>query len=249
MTLRTRILLAFGVAILVPLVLLAFGLRQEMNDRLTKEYQIRVDNVVQVIREDLHRQSAGISERLASLKNALFNDNGFRRAAVVGMESDRRYLLDYAGTAMRLTGLSMLQIQDEDGRMEPGIAKTLADIPGVALLTTFTSEREFLALARSESFHVGGRRFSLIGGIAVDETFLANLARDRAIVVSLNYAGVRLSSNTPDETTTDAVVGALEIPLIRTGPDGPFEAVSARLEVRQPRTSLRILQRNMDSWF
>ena len=36
MTLRTRILLAFGVAILIPLVLLAFGLRQEMNDRLTK---------------------------------------------------------------------------------------------------------------------------------------------------------------------------------------------------------------------
>src|SRR6516162_3259125 len=105
MTLRIRILLAFGVAILVPLVLLAFGLRQEMNDRLTKEYQIRVDNVVQVIREDLHQESAGISERLASLKNALLDDNGFRRAAVVGMESDRHYLLDYAGSAMRLTGL------------------------------------------------------------------------------------------------------------------------------------------------
>src|SRR6516165_5097533 len=263
MTLRTRILLAFGVAILVPLVLLAFGLRQEMNDRLTKEYQIRVDNIVQVIREDLYRESAGISERLASLKNALINDNGFRLAAVVGTESDRHYLLDYAGSAMRLTGLSMLQIQDEDGRIissghfrnehgriQPGIAKTLADIPGgVALLTTFTSEREFLALARSESFHVGGRTFSLIGGIAVDETFLSNLARDRAIVVSLNYAGVRLSSKTPDETTTDAAVGALEIPLIRTGPNGPFEAVSARLEVRQPLTPLRILERNMDSWF
>jgi signal transduction histidine kinase len=157
----------------------------------------------------------------------------------------------------------MLQIQDEDGRIissghfrnehgriEPGIAKTLTDIPGgVALLTTFTSEHEFLALARSESFHVGGRTFSLIGGIAVDETFLANLARDRAIVVSLNYAGVRLSSNPLDKTTADAAVGALEIPLIRTGPDGPFEVVSARLEVRQPLTPLRILQRKMDSWF
>lgn len=262
MTLRTRILLAFGVAILIPLVLLAFGLRQKMNDRLTKEYQIRVDNVVQVISEDLRRESAGISERLASLKNALLDDNGFRRAAVVGMESDRHYLLDYAGSAMRLTGLSMLQIQDEDGRIissghfrneygriEPGIAKALADIPGVALLTTFTSERDFLALARSESFHVGGRTFSLIGGIAVDETFLANLARDRAIVVSLNYAGVRLSSNTPDKTTTDAAGGDLDIPLIRTGSDGPFEVVSARLEVREPLTPLRILQRNMDSWF
>jgi signal transduction histidine kinase len=263
MTLRTRILLAFGVAILVPLVLLAFGLRQEMNDRLTKEYQIRVDNVVQVIGEDLHRESAGISERLTSLKNALLDDNGFRRGAVVGMESDRHYLLDYAGSAMRVTGLSMLQIQDEDGRIissghfrnehgriESGIARTLADIPGgVALLTTFTSEREFLALARSESFDVGGRTFSLIGGIAVDETFLANLARDRAIVVSLDYAGGRLSSNTTDKATADAAVGALEIPLIRTGPDGPFEVVPARLEVRQPLAPLRMLQRNMDAWF
>jgi len=263
MTLHTRILLAFGVAVLIPLALLAFGLRQEMNDRLTKEYQIRVDNVVQVIREDLHRESAGISERLASLKNALLNDNGFRRAAVAGMESDRHYLLDYAGSAMRLAGLSMLQIQDEDGRIissghfrnehgriEPGIAKTLADIPGgVALLTTLTPEREFLALARSESFQVGGRAFSLIGGIAVDETFLANLARDRAIVVSLNYADVRLSSKTPDGTTSDAAVGALEIPLIRAGPEGPLEVAQARLEVTQPLTPLRILQRNMDSWF
>ncbi|PYS54762.1 MAG: hypothetical protein DMG13_06885 [Acidobacteria bacterium] len=263
MTLRTRILVAFGVAVLIPLALLAFGLRQEMNDRLTKEYQIRVDNVVQVIREDLHRESAGISERLASLKNALLNDNGFRRAAVAGMESDRHYLLDYAGSAMRLAGLSMLQIQDEDGRIissghfrnehgriEPGIAKTLADIPGgVALLTTLTPEREFLALARSESFQVGGRAFSLIGGIAVDETFLANLARDRAIVVSLNYADVRLSSKTPDGTTSDAAVGALEIPLIRAGPEGPLEVAQARLEVTQPLTPLRILQRNMDSWF
>src|SRR5882672_5911203 len=117
MSLRTRMLLAFGVAVLIPLALLAFGLRHEMNDRLSKEYQVRVDAVVQVIREDLQRESAGISERLASLKNALLNDNLFRLAAVAGVESERHYLLDYAGSAMRLTGLSMLQIQDADGRI------------------------------------------------------------------------------------------------------------------------------------
>src|SRR5689334_12066336 len=233
MSLRTRMLLAFGGMVLIPLALLAIGLRQEMTKRLSQEYQVRVDSVVEVIREDLQRESTGISQRIASLKSALLNDNRFRLAAVAGVESERNYLLDYAGEAMRLTGLSMLQIQDGDGRiissghfrnehgrLEPSLAKTLANIPGgVALLTTFTSEREFLALARCESFHVGGRTFSLIGGIAVDETFLANLARDRAIVVSLDYAGARLSSNTPDKTTTDAAVGALEIPLIRTGPD------------------------------
>src|SRR5262245_36620730 len=109
MNLRTRMLLAFGVAVPIPLALFAFGLRHEMNDRLSKEYQGRVDAVVKVIGEDLEHESAGISERLASLKNALLNDNRFRLAAVAGVESERRYLIDYAGSAMRLTGLSMLQ--------------------------------------------------------------------------------------------------------------------------------------------
>ena len=95
--------------------MLVFGVRQEMVGRLSHEYQLRVDQVVEIIREDLARESAGIAERLASLESALLNDNRFRLAAVAGVESERTYLLDYAGSAMRLTGLSMLQIQDGDG--------------------------------------------------------------------------------------------------------------------------------------
>jgi two-component system, NtrC family, nitrogen regulation sensor histidine kinase NtrY len=117
MSLRTRLLLAFAVVVVIPIALLAFGLRQEMTRRLSGEYQLRVDRVVEVIREDLARESAGIAERLASLESALLNDNRFRLAAVAGVESERNYLLDYAGTAMRLTGLSMLQIQDGDDRI------------------------------------------------------------------------------------------------------------------------------------
>src|SRR5688500_685183 len=109
MSLRTRLLLAFAAIVLIPMALLAFGLRQEMNRRLSEEYQRRVDGVVEVIREDLARESAGIAKRLESLEPALLNDNRFRSAAVAGLESERGYQLDYAGTAMRLTGLSMLQ--------------------------------------------------------------------------------------------------------------------------------------------
>src|SRR5947208_8672380 len=149
MSLRTRMLLAFGVMVLIPLALLAIGLRHEMTTRLSQEYQVRVDRVVEVIREDLHRESTGISQRLASLKSALLNDNRFRLAAVAGVESERDYLLDYAGEAMRLTGLSMLQIPDSDGRIissghfrnehgrvEPALASALAHAPGGAVLLT-----------------------------------------------------------------------------------------------------------------
>jgi hypothetical protein len=41
-------LLAFGVVVLIPLALLAFGLRQGMTKRLSEEYQTRVETVAKV---------------------------------------------------------------------------------------------------------------------------------------------------------------------------------------------------------
>ena len=117
MSLRTRLLFAFAAIVVIPIALLAIGLRQEMTRRLSQEYQVRVDSVVEVIRDDLTRESAGIAERLAATERALRDDNRFRLAAVAGVESEREYLFDYAGTAMRLTGLSMLQVHDGEGRI------------------------------------------------------------------------------------------------------------------------------------
>jgi signal transduction histidine kinase len=262
MSLRTRLLLAFAAVVLIPIALLAFGLRQEMTKRLSAEYQLRVDGVVEIIREDLALESAGIAERLASLESALLNDNRFRLAAVAGVESERNYLLDYAGTAMRLTGLSMLQIQDGDdriissghfrnehGRAEHGLASALQSARGVAFVTTRGAEREFLTLARAESLVIGGRTFTIVGGVAVDEAFLARLARDRAIVVSLRYpGGQRLTVPRMPDTPGDSAVGELQVPVIRTGAGTPLEVVQARLEVTQPMTPLKALLRSTDSW-
>jgi signal transduction histidine kinase len=263
MSLRTRLLLAFAAVVLIPMALLAWGLRQEMSRRLSEEYQVRVDRVVEVIREDLVRESAGIADRLASLASALRNDNRFRLAAVAGAESERDYLLDYAGTAMRLTGLSMLQILDEDdrivssghfrnehGRDEPGLASALRRAGSVAFVTTRNADREFLALARAESFVISGRTFTMVGGAGVDEAFFSRLARDRATVVSLRYPGAEpLRLLQKPDTAQDAVVGELPLSLIRGGAGTPLEVVQARLEVSQPLTPLRTLLRSADRWF
>jgi signal transduction histidine kinase len=263
MNLRTRLLLAFAAVVLIPIALLAFGIRYEMNRRLSQEYQRRVDGVVEVIREDLARESAGIAARLASLESALLNDNKFRSAAVAGVDADREYLLDYAGTAMRLTGLSMLQIQDaegriissghfrnEHGRIESGLSSALSRAGGVAFVSTRSPEREFLALARVEPFSIADRMFTIVGGVAVDDAFLGRLARDRAIVVSLRYPGGTLSTaeDAPD-ATGDAAVGNVQVPVIRSGAGASPEVAPARLEVTQPRTPLRALLRSTDVWF
>lgn len=262
MSLRSRLFLAFSAVVLIPIALLALGLRQEMTRRLTEEYERRVDTVRDVIREDLDRESAGISDRLASLARALQNDTQFRSGAVAGVEPDRDYLLDYAGTAMRLTGLSMLQIQDADGRIissghfrnehgrvDADLLSALSHERGVAFLMTRGPEREFLALARVQSFVLGDRAFNIVGGIAVDQAFLGRLAGDRAISVSLHYPGGELSTASGTSVTRDAAVRELTVPLIRSGSGTRLEVSQARLEVVQPRTPLRELQRSADAWF
>jgi signal transduction histidine kinase len=262
MSLRTRLLLAVSAVVLIPIALLALGLRQEMKSRLSEEYQFRVDQVVEIVREDLARESAAIGDRLASLESALLNDNRFRLAAVAGVESERAYLLDYAGVAMRLTGLSMLQIHDGDGRIlssghfrnehgrvESGLASALANVRGPAFVTARAAEREFLTLARAQSFDMAGRPFTIVGGVTVDEDLLSRLARDRAIVVSLAWQGGELSTVRPQpDATHDAAVGELTLPVIRSGAGTPIEIVHARVRVTQPLTPLRALLRSADSW-
>ena len=262
MSLRNRLLIAFAAIVLIPIALLAFGLRQEMTKRLAQEYQPRLDSVVDVIAEDLTRESVGISQRLASLARALQDDNRFRLAAVAGVESERDYLLDYAGTAMRLTGLAMLQIQDDEGRIlssghfrnehgrvEPELVSALRDAKDVAFVITRSAEREFLALARIEPVVLSGRTFTIVGGVAVDRDFLTRLARDRSIVVSLTYPRGRLSTGEQRADATDSAVRRVEVPLIRSDAGAPLQVVPATLEVVQPLTPLQAVLRSADAWF
>ncbi len=240
MSLRTRLLLAFAVVVLIPIALLAFGLRQEMTRRLSDEYQLRVDSRGRGHSRGSRSRERRDRERLASLKSALLNDNRFRLAAVAGVESERNYLLDYAGTAMRLTGLSMLQIQDGDGRIissghfrnehgrvEPGLASALAEARAASrFVTTRAAEREFLALARGESFrhrrpdvHARwwcrrGRSVSRAPGARSSDRRVAALSRRRAF-----HGAAAIDGDRPGKpaTPTDAAVGDLQVPLIRIG--------------------------------
>jgi len=116
MTFRARLLLGFGAVVLVPLTVFGLRVRVVMTNRLTTEYQQRVAALASVIRVDLDQRSEEIARRLAALREAIALDNKFR-SAVVQQGSERSYLLDYAADATRLAGLSLLQIQDETGRI------------------------------------------------------------------------------------------------------------------------------------
>ena len=186
MSFRTRLFLGILVAVLLPLGALAYGVRREMERRLTAEYEQRVGSMAGVIETDLAREGATVGSRLRALISDLARDNRFRLAALQGEPGSRRYLLDYAGNAMGLSGLSMLQIQDSTGRIlssghfrnefdqvQPELPALLATAPAtMALVRTRTPETPLLALARVDSFRVGGRRFTVVGGVAAEPRLL-----------------------------------------------------------------------------
>jgi hypothetical protein len=114
---RARLFLAIALAVLVPLTVLALGVRREMGRRLSEESRRRGDAAVQALGAELARERERVAARLAALAKDLSADNQFRRAAVQGEAAARGYLLDWAGGAMRLSGLSLLQLQDSAGRI------------------------------------------------------------------------------------------------------------------------------------
>ncbi len=255
MSFRARVLIGFGVVVLVPLAVFGVRVRADMADRLTAEYQRRVASLAAVIRADLSRDSAGIAARLDALKQAIATDNPFRRAALQGVE--REYLLDYAGSAMRFTGLSMLQIQDDQGRiissghfrneydrLAPELPRLLAAAPGgMALVEARTAEASLLALARVDSLRLGGRRFTLVGGVAVDSSFLARLAPDSELTVS-----PALPSDTLVRVDTAAhVVSALAVPFVALGDSARLR--EARIVVTHSLAPLVALRRRVDVAF
>lgn len=268
MTFRGRLFAAMGVLAVLPLAVIAIGVRREMTQRLTTQYERRVDGLATVTREDLARESASITSRLDAIATALRDDNRFRAGVVAGASTERDYLLDYAGHAMNAAGLSMLQIQDEDGRiissghfrneygrLEPDLPALLTRTDGHALASARTAEGPILVLAGVDSLSLGTRRLTLVGGVRVDRGFLRSMARGNELAVTLETDGELLSSDSLLEsdsalaTNRELVVASLTVPYIGTTVQGERAAGDARIVITHPTTELLALRRSIDRWF
>jgi len=253
---RARLFVATSFAVLVPLTILALGVRREMDRRLSEESRRRGDAAVQALGTELARERERVAAQLVALAKDLSADNRFRLAAVQGEAASRAYLLDWAGGAMRLSGLSLLQIQDSTGRILssgqfrneydrlrpelPGFLLATGDAP--ALVRVRTAESPLLALAAAERFAVAGRPFVLVGGIAAEDRFLRRLDPDPDLSVALD---------TPDSARARGagaqVVGSFSLPFLDA--QGASATDTARLVVTRTSGTLAALQRGLNTWF
>jgi signal transduction histidine kinase len=247
MTFRSRLLTAFGVVVLIPLLVFGLGIRREMSRRITGEYERRVNTLVTVINADLARETDRVAGRLAAMKTALMDDNRFRSFVVRG--ENRDYALDYAGEGMRLAGLDFLQLQDDEGRIvSSGHFRNEFDrlgpaVHGATLVRAAAAEGPFLALVTADSFAISRKQFRVIGGVKVDSAFRARLARDPELGVQLT-----LPTDSAVADTGRLVVAEIALPYIDAA-DGPGRAERARLEVTRSSALLSALQRNVNLWF
>ncbi|HEX6434402.1 MAG TPA: HAMP domain-containing sensor histidine kinase [Gemmatimonadales bacterium] len=258
MSFRTRLFLAIGLAVMVPLGALAWGVRQEMERRLTTQYQARLGSIAAAMEADLTRESQAVAARLDALASELTGDNRFRLAALQGDPSSRKYLLDYAGEAMRLSGLSLLQIQDSSGRilssghfrnqfdrLEPELPRLLSSkADTLVLVRTRTPEAALLAFTRVDSFRLGSRNFTLVGGIAAEPWLRRGMPQEPELAIALTYPGVEPTSEQPRRVLHQVPLPYVDL-LSESGP----RIDTARLTVTHTLATLDALRQSVNRWF
>jgi signal transduction histidine kinase len=258
-------MLLAGLALaLVPVAILAVGIRREARARLAAQYQRQADTLVTRAVAALARESDAVAARLARLRGALADDNRLR-LALQRDAADRAYVLDYAARAARLSGLDLLRLHDADGvilssghyrneygRRDAATPRALAAAgAAVPLLEARSAESTFVTLARVDTVWLGGRTLTLVGGRTLDSTLLSGLAGagDLRLRLELPGSAFRDPPSVPARetaaSTATAVVRVHPLPFV--GADGASGA--ARLVATASLEPLAALVRGLDRWF
>ena len=246
MTFRARLASAFLPAVLIPLVVFGWGVRRAVGSRLRALFERRADAALMHVRARVDGASTDLAGRLAGVRHAAGRDLRLRDA-LTG-DSDAGYVRDFAGTAMRVSGLASLELVGPDGtvlssghfrnaygRAEPRLAGLIRAAPdSMVLLRVRSAEAPFLTLARLDSLRVGGRLYALVGGIGLDSAWLARSSPDDDVTVMIDG----------DSGGT----GVRTLPLSFLGSEDADSLGAASLVVTQSLAPLTGLERSVDRW-
>lgn len=276
MTLRVRLLAASAVLVLAPLALVALAVRAEMSRRIEEQYRQRTEALARAVAADLDGRGRDVGERLAALAETAREDGALRRALVGPDATGGPGLIDWSGRAMRLAGLSMLELRDRDGKIlssgqfrndygrnDPALSSFLLSLGGVAgIARARRPGGEFLVLARVDSVRLGGATYFLAGGWEIDRAALVRLGNGTEAAVSLAYPGGAISSDPALESRLatappgpaerafpprEFLARTLEVPMIGAAEGGTGRA-TARLFVTHPLAPLGELRARLDRW-
>jgi signal transduction histidine kinase len=262
MNFRTKVFITFLPLALLPLVTFAYLVRNEVSKRLTTQFENQVQSVTASVTSDLVAQSDAIAASLNGIGELMFSDNRFRAAIATANGNDRSYVIDFASKAMKLTGLSVLQLQDPQGRIIssghfrgefdrielelPRLLSTLGSRAALASVRTPTGTQ--LAILRVDSAVIAGLNYKVVGGRVIGAEFLDRLSPDENLNIRIVYPGGVIGTKArPDSLALDFSPAGrtIEIPYV----DQPHDSVSrAILVIDRGTAELDSLQGSMDRW-
>ncbi len=256
MSLHGRLVLALALVALTPLLIIGLGVRHEIGRRLAGEFQARLEAEAGSVAGELTRASNRVTSQLTALVTALENDNQLRRALTRPAAPDAGYLIDYAARYMPLTGLAILRLEDDGGRIlssghfpgevgrsTGGATDSLAvHAASITLIETRAPGGEVLVLARLDSILVAGRRYRIIGGLAIDLSALGGLTGDDRLELE------RSSQLRSEEPGAEPPTYRAAFDIVIVGDTGPVVVEDARVVVSAELGPLQALRRRVDLW-
>jgi signal transduction histidine kinase len=219
MSFRTRLTLALVALAVAPLIVLGYGIRREMTAQLDADAMRRVRAADAALHDRLTLSLDAEHRRLESLTADLAGDNRFRIAIADPSSAERRWLLDWAPAAMRLTGFAVLQVQDSSGRIlssgqfrndydrvAPAAPRAVASSAAhAAVVDARSPSAPVRALVTSATFTVRGALYTVTGGASFDSARAAALAAEPSVAVLL------VTASTP---APDGAIAAVTLPYV-----------------------------------
>lgn len=250
MTFRARLLLGAGVATVIPLLLLMYGVRREMTGRLFKQADAQVVSAVEDFKAKVSQQAELTGRMVHGFARTLAGDNRFRLAVLTNSEMDRSWLRDMGPPVMRGAGYTVFQLQDSTGRVltsghfrnqfDQVIALPPFHSGDAFVLQAATPDTAVVALATLDTFRVGDRLFYLTAGRTLDSARLAELSASTAVHPALELGtGNRESSD---------VAGVVTLPYVDLS-SGNASPDSAAIVLTRDTGPIEALKKSVDRWF
>lgn len=218
MSIRTRSFLALLAVALLPLALVAVGVRWQLGRELATERAGAIERWGDDAARRLDARTLDIGARLDAIAASIAGDTRVRTWVLSGNDEIPPWLADLGETTMRQAALDGLLLLDAGGRVlsaghfrnSYGTRLAVSLDSSAALLLTLRTPREPLELLAAERrFTVAGSPFVLLGGLRLGEV-LATLAADPSLTVAA-----------PDSVPADGVIERIELPAIDATAEPP----------------------------
>jgi signal transduction histidine kinase len=207
--LSTKFALTFAPLFLIVMLLTMYAVHRTVTLQFTDRYESDLQMSIDLVKRELRSRQQLIQRQLRQLGLRMQEDHEFRLRTNVLQDLHHPYIVDYAPTYMATMGLQALEITDERGMILSsgqyrsafggnalGLLQNIKDVDHDFVFALFDHPDGYLlCLTAAETFRIGNRTYTVLGGIEVHDQFMAGLETNPRNVMLFRTPPRSFSSN------------------------------------------------------